>query len=117
MIESQYVKVDGINAHYLVRGDGPPVILVHGVGAGVLDWRLTIEPLSKRHRVYALDMVGFGHSDKPKVQYTLAYYAAFLQRFMDAVQLKRASLVGQCFGGAVVLSVATSSPDRVDKLV
>jgi len=60
LVGSKYVKVGEINTHYLVAGEGKPVILVHGGGPGVLDWELNIGPLSQRHRVYALDLVGFG---------------------------------------------------------
>lgn len=70
--------------------------MIHGVGAGVFDWKFTVDPLSQHHRVYALDMVGYGHSDKPKTNYTLDCYVDFLEHFMDALQLNRASLVGQC---------------------
>ena len=117
MIGSKYVKVDGINTYYLVGDEGSPVILVHGAGTGVFDWRFAIDPLAQHHRVYALDMVGFGHSDKPKTNYTLDYHIDFLERFMDALQLKRASLVGQCFGGGAALGLAIRSPERIEKLV
>lgn len=117
MIASKYIKVGGINTHYLVGGDGPPVILIHGVGAGVFDWKFTVAPLSEHHRVYALDMVGYGHSDKPKTKYTLDYYIDFLEHFMDALQLNRASLVGQCFGGGTALGLSIKSPDRIEKLI
>ena len=117
MIDSKYIEVDGVNTHYLVGGEGSPVILIHGVGAGVFDWKFTVDPLSQHHRVYALDMVGFGHSDKPKTNYTLDYYVDFLEHFMDALQLNRASLVGQCFGGGTALGLTIQSPERIEKLV
>jgi len=117
VVESKYVKVDGVNTHYLVGGDGSPVILVHGAGAGVFDWRFTVVPLCQHHRVYAPDMVGFGHSDKPKTDYTVHYCVDFLERFMDAVQVDRASLVGACSGGTIALGLAIRSPQRIEKLV
>jgi pimeloyl-ACP methyl ester carboxylesterase len=117
MIEGKYINVMGINTYYLSGGNGSPVILIHGVGAGVFDWKFTVGPLSEHHRVYALDMVGYGHSDKPKTNYTLDYYVDFLEHFMDALQLDRASLVGQCFGGGTALGLATKSPKRIEKLI
>jgi pimeloyl-ACP methyl ester carboxylesterase len=117
MIERKDVNVKGINTHYLSGGNGPPVILVHGTGAGVFDWKLTVGPLSEYFSVYALDMVGYGHSDKPKTKYTLDYYVDFLEHFMDALQLNHCSLVGQCFGGATALGLAIKSPERIEKLI
>lgn len=117
MIESKYVKVGGINTHYLVGGDGSPVILVHGAGAGVFDWKFTVGPLSQHHRVYAPDMVGFGCSDKPKTNYTVDYCVDFLERFMDAMQVDRANLVGACSGGSITIGLTLRSPQRIDKLV
>jgi pimeloyl-ACP methyl ester carboxylesterase len=117
MVESKYVNVNGINTYYLCGGNGSPVILIHGTGAGVFDWKSTLGPLSEHYSVYALDMVGYGHSDKPKIKYTLGYYIDFLEHFMDALQLNRASLVGQCFGGATALGLAIKSPERIEKLI
>jgi pimeloyl-ACP methyl ester carboxylesterase len=117
MIESKYINVKGINTHYLSGGNGPPVILIHGTGAGVFDWKSIVGPLSEHHLVYALDMVGYGHSDKPKTKYTLDYYVDFLEHFMDALQLNQASLVGQCFGGATALGLAIKSSERIEKLI
>ena len=117
MVESRYVKVNGVNTHYLVGGDGSPVVLVHGAGAGVFDWRFTVGPLSQRHRVYAPDMVGFGHTDKPRTNYTIDYCVDFLEHFMDAVQVERSSLVGACSGGSVALGLALRSQQRIEKLV
>jgi pimeloyl-ACP methyl ester carboxylesterase len=117
LIESKYVNVKGINTHYLSGGNGPPVILIHGTGAGVFDWKFTVGPLSEHYSVYALDMVGYGHSDKPKTKYTLDYYIDFLEHFIDALQLNHLSLVGQCFGGATALGLAIKSPERIEKLI
>ncbi len=117
MIESKFIKVGDINTHYLVGGEGSPVVLIHGVGAGVLDWKFTIDALSQRHRVYALDIVGFGHTDKPKVNYTLHYFIDFVRNFMDSLYLESASLIGQCFGGGVVLGLSLEYPDRIEKLI
>jgi proline-specific peptidase len=117
LVESKYVRVGEINTHYLVAGEGEPVILVHGGGPGVLDWELNIGPLSQHHRVYALDLVGFGYSDKPEVNYTIPYFADFVRHFMDTLELEQVSLVGLCMGGGTTLGVALESPQRVEKLV
>ena len=63
--ESLYIKVGGVNTHYIAVGKGPPLILLHGLGASLITWRDNLEALSKNFRVYALDLPGHGDSDKP----------------------------------------------------
>ena len=98
---------------------GPPVVFIHGSGPGVsayANWRLTLPAMADHLRAYAPDMAGFGFSDKPG-DYDLSLWVRQLVGFLDALGLERASLVGNSFGGAVALAVASSHPDRVDRLV
>ncbi len=117
----QSINVGGIATNYHHAGDGPPVVLVHGSGPGVsawTNWRLNLPVLAERFSVYAPDMVGFGFTERPEgIVYDLATWRSHLLGFMDAVGLERASLVGNSFGGGLVLSTATVAPERVDKLV
>ncbi|MFQ6040715.1 MAG: alpha/beta fold hydrolase [Candidatus Poribacteria bacterium] len=113
----KYVTVDGIKIHYLTAGSGPPVILIHGLGVFAETWLYNIKPLSGRNTVYAPDLVGFGRSEKPKVKYSLAYFVKFLSGFMDALNIERASLVGNSMGGLIALRFALDYPNRVCKLV
>ncbi|ASW98322.1 2-hydroxy-6-oxo-2,4-heptadienoate hydrolase [Mycobacterium intracellulare] len=95
-------------------------MLIHGSGPGVTayaNWRLTIPDLAKRYRVLAPDMVGFGYTERPDdVSYGVQTWADHVVGFLDALSLPRASLVGNSFGGAIALRVATQHPDRVDRL-
>jgi 2-hydroxy-6-oxo-octa-2,4-dienoate hydrolase len=115
------VVANGIGTNYLTAGDGPPVVLVHGSGPGVsayANWRLLIPQLAQRYTVYALDMVGFGFTDRPDgVDYTIKTWTDQLLGFLDALGLDRVSLVGNSFGGAVALRTAAEHPDRIDHLV
>ena len=115
------VLANGIVTNYHVAGQGPPVVLIHGSGPGVsawANWRLNIGPLSERNTVYALDMVGFGFTERPQdIEYGLDTWRDHFLGFVDAVDLDRFSLVGNSFGGALALAVATAAPERVDKLV
>lgn len=115
--ESAFVMVNGIKTHYLVAGDGPPVLLIHGLGASVVTWRDNVEPLSQRFRVYAIDLPGHGDTDKPDIDYTLETMLDYLRGFLDALGLGRVSLVGSSAAGAVAFYMALNHPDRVDKLV
>jgi 4,5:9,10-diseco-3-hydroxy-5,9,17-trioxoandrosta-1(10),2-diene-4-oate hydrolase len=116
--EDQYTKVDGINTRFWSMGDaGPNVILIHGIGGYVEMWENNIERLSQNYRVYAMDLAGFGRSDKPNVPYSFPFLSKFVLGFMEALGIDRASLIGNSMGGGISLQVALQSPDKVDKLV
>ncbi len=111
------IEVAGYNVNYHDEGTGEPVILLHGSGPGVTayaNWRLLIPVLSQRFRVIAPDIVGFGYTDHPKnFNYTLDGWMAFVRQFMDALELRSAAFVGNSFGGALSLALATRYPKRV----
>ena len=115
------VLANGIRTNYLQEGEGEPVVLVHGSGPGVsahANWRLTIPTLAQQFRVYALDMVGFGFTERPaQIDYNLQTWTDQLIGFLDALGIERASLVGNSFGGAIVLHAADQHPQRVNRLV
>lgn len=116
--QDRYLKIDTVNVRYWEAGnEGKPVILLHGAGSCVEIWSFNIRELAKHYRVYAFDMVGTGLSDKPNTSYSVNYQAEFLQRFMDALELNRASLIGNSMGGSIALKFALKFSERVDKLV
>jgi pimeloyl-ACP methyl ester carboxylesterase len=117
--ETLWVDVNGLRIHCVAAGDGPPVLLLHGGGldSGQFTYRYTIGPLAEEHRVFAPDWPGYGHSDKPDVEYTLPFFVDFLGWLVDALGLERSSLVGLSMGGAAALGFALSAPERVEKLV
>lgn len=116
-MENRYVKVGDVDIRYWTMGSGPPVILIHGIGASVEYWQYNIRPLSQHYRIYIMDLVGFGHSEKPKIEYSPVYFSNFVADFMDSQGTKRASLVGNSLGGFVCLQFAIDFPERVDKMV
>jgi 2-hydroxymuconate-semialdehyde hydrolase len=115
------VDVGGIATNYHDEGSGAPVVLVHGSGPGVsawANWRLTIPELAKRFRVLAPDILGFGYTERPDgTTYGMGPWTDHLLGYLDALGLERVSLVGNSFGGALALSLATRAPERVDRLV
>jgi pimeloyl-ACP methyl ester carboxylesterase len=118
---SRFVNVDGMRIHYQEFGGetDPPVILIHGYTASAYVWRLAAPRLAEAGlRVLALDLVGFGYSDKPRAfDYTIASQARIVTRFMDRLGIGRATLVGSSYGGAVAATIALDEPARVEKLV
>lgn len=116
-IRSNYIKVGEINTHYLVAGEGSTVILLHGGGYDWRDWKPNIGPLSECFSVYALDLPGFGGSDKPKADYSINYFVVFLSHFVEALGLERFSLMGNSLGGGIALSFTLGFPEKVEKLV
>lgn len=112
------VQVGPHKIHYLVKGDGPPLVLVHGVAMRSHDWAPLYRTLARTHRVYALDLLGYGDSDKPKdAEYSVATQAAVVRGFMDAMKIEHADVVGVSMGGWVALKLAAGHPQRVRRLV
>ncbi len=103
------------------QGEGSPVLLLHGSGPGVsawANWRLTIPALAEHFRVIAPDMVGFGYTDRPQgIRYEMDTWVRQVLDLLDALELEQVSLVGNSFGGALALALATRHPERVRRLV
>jgi 4,5:9,10-diseco-3-hydroxy-5,9,17-trioxoandrosta-1(10),2-diene-4-oate hydrolase len=116
--QDQYVRVGEVNTRFWALGDeGAAVILIHGLGGHVESWVLNVHALAEHHRVFALDLVGFGRSDKPDAPYTLPFFAQFVRDFMETQGIERASLVGHSLGGGIAFQFALLHPDQVEKLV
>ena len=111
------VTVNGNTTFYVVKGDGEPLILIHGYGAGIWVWEKQIDILSRFYRVYALDLIGHGYSDRPRIDYTPEAYIRFFREFMAAVGVEKATLIGNSMGGGLAWSVAALFPERVKKLI
>lgn len=116
-VEEQNVEVDGLPIRYLSAGEGPPLILLHGAGDNSLDWRWVVPALAATHRVYAPDLPGSPDSPRPALYYSPAFFERFLAAFVDALDIGRATFVGNSLGGLIALRLALSEPDRVTALI
>jgi pimeloyl-ACP methyl ester carboxylesterase len=118
---SRFVEVDGIRIHYQEAGEpnAPPLVLIHGFASSTLVWSKVFLPIAEAgFRVIAVDMLGFGYSGKPRNgQYTIAGQASVLMGLLDRLNIKRATLVGSSYGGAVAATCALDYAHRVEKLV
>ncbi len=118
MPEDRYIKIGNINTRYWAEGDkGSNVVLIHGLGASADIWMHNISAIASGYRVYAPDLVGFGHSDKPDVKYSPTYMSAFINDFMATLDIKDACLVGQSLGGGIAMQHILHSGSNVNKLV
>ncbi|MFZ0792386.1 MAG: alpha/beta fold hydrolase [Candidatus Korobacteraceae bacterium] len=109
--------VFGRNIRYYDTGSGPTMALIHGIGGDADDWAFCLRPLSASHRVIALDLLGFGRSDKPVIDYSIAGFVKVLERFFRTLDIERATLIGGSLGGWIAAAFALQFPDMVDKLV
>jgi pimeloyl-ACP methyl ester carboxylesterase len=115
---SRAVEIEGARVHYVDDGAGPTVLFVHGLPTWSFVWRHLITGLRDRHRCVALDLPGFGLSDKPAGDaYRPQDQARRLAAFVDALRLKDFALVVHDFGGPIGLAVALDRADAVRRLV
>ncbi|HEX7672456.1 MAG TPA: alpha/beta fold hydrolase, partial [Polyangiaceae bacterium] len=110
------VNAAGIDTFYLDAGSGPPVVLLHGLGATNASMLPTLVALAGRHRVLAPDLPGFGDSEKPIASYDARFFANWLATFLDRVGVDRAHVVGNSMGGRIAIELALTSPSRVRTL-
>jgi 3-oxoadipate enol-lactonase len=111
-----FFRNDELSIHYLERGRGEPLLLIHGLGGSGADWAFQVAALEHRFRIIVPDLPGSGHSLPPRAEYTIAGFAGALWKLMDHLQIVRPNIVGFSLGGAVALEMATLRPACVPKL-
>jgi pimeloyl-ACP methyl ester carboxylesterase len=111
-------KVNGIDLHYLAFGHGSDVVLIHGFLGNLAVWHLQIAPqLRKLYRITTYDLRGHGYSELTPTGYTACQMASDLGGLLDALNIKKATLVGHSYGADIALYFALKNPERVEKLV
>ncbi len=111
------VQVDGLKLAYRELGEGPPVLLLHGWPTSSFLWREVMPPMSRANRVVALDLPGFGASDKPLgIRYDFGFFGRALDVFLAALGIDQVGLAVHDLGGPVGLHWAVHRPDRLTKL-
>ena len=104
-----------VKLYYEEQGKGPPLLLIHGFGASTFTWRFVAPELAKTHRVIAVDLKGFGQSDKPfDERYSVVDQAELLAQLIEEKDLRNLTLVGHSFGGGVALLLALQANQRLD---
>ncbi len=113
-----FTKIDNLNIHMWHVGRGLPVVMIHGFMGMAYDWRFNIREIGKNFSAYALDLPGFGYSDKPlNFDYSSNGYAEFVASFLNAYSIDRAVFIGNSLGGQIALMACLKYPERVAGLV
>ncbi|GAB26354.1 putative meta-cleavage compound hydrolase [Gordonia polyisoprenivorans NBRC 16320 = JCM 10675] len=119
--EGLFINVQGTRTHYHDVGEGAPVLLLHGSGPGVsawANWQHAIPSLAENSRVLALDIVGFGHTERPDdVRYSLRTWTDHVWNFLDALGIDKVSIIGNSLGGRIACQMAEDNDTRLDRIV
>jgi pimeloyl-ACP methyl ester carboxylesterase len=118
MSDFKYLTIDNVLIRYSDKNQkGFPLFLIHGLGGSIESWTNNIEFLSKKFRIIAFDLPGFGLSDKPKVSYTINFYVNFLEKFIKILKIQHLFLIGSSLGGHIAVEFTMRNSTIVDKLI
>jgi len=116
--ESKFVTVDGASLHFVIKGDGRPVVLIHGNPGSCQDWARLYTPIASRYQAIAFDRPGHGHSERRNHRdITVEVQAQMLHAALRELQIEHPILVGHSWGGALALAYAIEFPNDVSGLV
>jgi pimeloyl-ACP methyl ester carboxylesterase len=116
--ESKFIKINGIDVHYKDQGQGPVLVLLHGVVSFLQTWDGWYDELNEYYRIIRLDMPGWGITGpSPEERYLADDINAFLDSFLDALKIKRCFMAGNSLGGFYAWNYAVHRPDMIEKLV
>ncbi len=109
--------VHGHDRAFVVAGEGPALLLLHGVGSNLRTWDRVIERLARDHTVIAPDLLGHGESAKPRADYSLGGFANGVRDLLTLLEVERVTVVGHSFGGGVAMQFAYQFPERTERVV
>jgi len=110
------IELHGHEVVYRVAGEGPPVVLIHGMVNASRHWEAVAERLAERHLVIAPDLIGHGDSATPRGDYSLGAHASVIRDLLSALGIERATIVGHSLGGGIAMVFFWQFPERVERL-
>lgn len=115
----KYVEIDNIKVCYIDEGlkNADVLLFIHGLSLSIHNFRYNYPYFFDKYRVVAIDLPGFGKSDFPDISYDIDYFSRFLLKFMDKLNIRSATLIGNSLGAHIALDFDLKYPDRVDALV
>ena len=115
--EVSYLTIHGHKRAFVKVGEGPVLLLLHGLGCDHTTWDPIIDILARRYTVIAPDLLGHGLSDKPRADYSVGGYANGMRDLLTCLGIDKATVVGHSFGGGVAMQFAYQFPERTERLV
>jgi pimeloyl-ACP methyl ester carboxylesterase len=116
-LKVEHVELHGHPVAYHRMGEGPALVLVHGITSSSRTWHAVLPKLAERHTVIAPDLLGHGGSAKPRGDYSLGAYASGIRDLLSVLDVPRATLVGHSLGGGIAMQFAYQFPERLERLV
>ena len=118
MQEEKFITIQGNNLRYFEYGTSSnTVIFVHGLGASAERWEYVIPYFRKNYRVIALDLPGFGLSDKHPIDYTIDFFVRSLSEFIDKLGIQNSILIGSSLGGQIITELAIAEPKLINNMI
>ena len=112
-----YRTIHGYRRAFRIAGEGPAILLIHGIGDNSTTWNTVQTKLAQRFTVIAPDLLGHGKSDKPRADYSVAAYANGMRDLLSVLEIDRVTVVGHSLGGGVAMQFAYQFPQFVDRLI
>lgn len=116
-MQHENTEINKLKISYQVSGEGDVVVLLHGWGGEASSFQPVFEWLAQSHKVYALDLPGFGKSQIPPIAWNTSDYARFVTAFLEKFCIPKVHLIGHSFGGRISIILSAEHPERVDKLI
>jgi pimeloyl-ACP methyl ester carboxylesterase len=117
MTTVEEIALHGHRVSYRRAGEGPALVLIHGITGSSRTWEDVTGPLAERHTVIAPDLLGHGESAKPRGDYSLGAYASGVRDLLIALGIDKATVVGHSLGGGVAMQFSYQFPERIERLV
>ena len=117
-MNEKFINIDENKIRYLESGNSDnTLVLIHGLGASANRWEYVIPHFKKNYRVIVPDLIGFGYSDKPLVDYTTDFFSEFLKKFLEKLDIKNPVLIGSSLGGQIIAEYTLNNNNAVKKLI